>query len=87
MSLNKNDMINATTNVAGMEILNRSLADWIWQGIQHLQSEKAEHQANIESLNKTIKEMLVAHYCLLGAEKENAESAANDYINFLNVSR
>ena len=30
MSLNKNDMINATPNVAGMEILNRELADLIW---------------------------------------------------------
>lgn len=88
MSLNKNDMINATTNVAGMEILNRELADLIWQGVNFMSNEVRNYVEGSPRkiyLTSRIKQAIVVHHCLLGAKLEVAESAANDYINFINV--
>ena len=36
-------------------------------------------------LTSRITQAIVVHHCLLGAKLEGAESAANDYINFINV--
>lgn len=88
MSLNKNDMINTTTNVAGLEILNRELADLIWQGVNFMSNEVRNYVEGSPRkiyLISRIKQAIVVHHCLLGVKLEVAESAANDYLNFINV--
>lgn len=70
MSLKKNIVSELTTSVAGIEISNKVLADWILLGVKHLSSEKKEFQSRIEILDNNMKEMLTVHYCLLGAERK-----------------
>lgn len=82
MSL-KNDKVDATTNIAGIAIDNRVLADWLFNAVQFCTEVRAGHQEEIERINEKIRQMLIVHYCLLGAEKEAAEAAANDYIKFI----
>ena len=84
MSL-KNDKVGATTNVAGIAVQDTELADWLFKSVQYCTEQAAGHKESIECIYEKIRQMLIVHYCLLGADKEAAESAANDYINFINV--
>lgn len=87
MSLNKSDIINATTNVAGVEIRNNELAEWLWKSVQYLSEQKAGHQEQIAFLDERIKKILVVHFCLLGSDIKSAEEAADKFVNFNKVLR
>lgn len=85
MSLNKSDAINATTNVAGVEIGNNELADWLWRSVQYLCEQKAGHQEQISFLDEKMKKVLIVHFCLLGSDIKSAEEAASKFISFNKV--
>ena len=85
MSLNKSDAINATTNVAGVEIRNNELADWLWRSVQYLCEQKAGHQEQISFLDEKMKKVLIVRFCLLGSDIKSAEEAADKFISFNKV--
>lgn len=87
MSLNKSDVINATTNVAGVEIRNNELAEWLWKSVQYLSEQKAGHQEQITFLDERMKRILIVHFCLLGSDIKSAEEAADKFVNFNKVLR
>lgn len=87
MSLNKSDVINATTNIAGVEIRNNELAEWLWNSVQYLSEQKSGHQEQIAFLDERMKKNLIVHFCLLGSDIKSAEEAADKFINFNKVLR